>query len=308
MMTHAKMPAIVRTIAELRQQIRAYRRAAPADATVGFVPTMGYLHEGHASLLRRSVAENGLTVLSIFVNPLQFGPNEDLARYPRDEERDVSLASKNGVDIVFLPSVEEMYPDYPLLTNVSVSGVSEHLCGSSRPGHFDGVATVVTKLFNIVQPDRAYFGLKDAQQVAVIAQMVKDLSIPVEIVPCPIVREQDGLALSSRNVYLSSEERVQSLALSRSLAKAEEWIAAGATARELANKLAEDIRKAPSADIDYVEVVTYPGMRPVVGNGPLSEYAGSVLIALAVRFGRTRLIDNRIVNPIEAGDLLCSAK
>ncbi|WP_027084917.1 pantoate--beta-alanine ligase [Cohnella panacarvi] len=308
MMTHAKTPAIVRTIAELRQRIKAYRRAASAEATVGFVPTMGYLHGGHASLLRRSVHENGLTVLSIFVNPLQFGPNEDLARYPRDEERDVTLAASNGVDIVFLPSVEEMYPVYPLLTTVSVSSVSEHLCGASRPGHFDGVATVVAKLFNIVQPDRAYFGLKDAQQVAVIAQMAADLSIPVEIVPCPIVREQDGLALSSRNVYLSAGEREQSLALSRSLAKAERWVAAGATAQELAKKLAEDIRQAPSADIDYVEIVTYPGMQPIIGSGALREYADSVLIALAVRFGRTRLIDNLIVKPKEAGDLLCSAK
>ncbi len=307
-MTRETTPAIVRTIAELRQRIRAYRRTASAEATVGFVPTMGYLHEGHASLMQRSVQENGLTVLSIFVNPLQFGPNEDLARYPRDEERDVALAAKSGVDIVFLPSVEEMYPDYPLLTTVSVSSVSEHLCGASRPGHFDGVATVVAKLFQIVQPDRAYFGLKDAQQVAVIAQMVKDLSIPVEIVPCPIVREQDGLALSSRNVYLSAEEREQSLALSRSLAKAEQWIAEGATAGELAKKLAEGIRQAPSADIDYVEIVDYPGMQPMTGDGPLSEYKDNVLIALAVRFGRTRLIDNRIVNPIEAGDLLCSAK
>jgi len=307
-MTHATTPAIVRTIAELRQQIRAYRRAASDEATVGFVPTMGYLHEGHASLLRRSAAENGLTVLSIFVNPLQFGPNEDLARYPRDEERDVALAANSGVDIVFLPSVEEMYPDYPLLTTVSVSSVTEHLCGASRPGHFDGVATVVAKLFNIVLPDRAYFGLKDAQQVAVIAQMVKDLSIPVEIVPCPIVREQDGLALSSRNVYLNAEEREQSLALSRSLAKVEQWIADGETAQALATKLAEDIRQAPSADIDYVEIVSYPGMQPITGSEPLGVYGGSVLIALAVRFGRTRLIDNRIVNPIEAGDLVCSAK
>ncbi len=307
-MTRETTPAIVRTIAELRQRIRAYRRTASADATVGFVPTMGYLHEGHASLMQRSVQENGLTVLSIFVNPLQFGPNEDLARYPRDEKRDVALAANCGVDIVFLPSVEEMYPDYPLLTTVSVSSVSEHLCGASRPGHFDGVATVVAKLFHIVQPDRAYFGLKDAQQVAVIAQMVKDLSIPVEIVPCPIVREQDGLALSSRNVYLSAEEREQSLALSQSLAKAEQWIAEGATAKELAKKLAEDIRQAPSADIDYVEIVDYPGMQPMTGDGPLSEYKDNVLIALAVRFGRTRLIDNRIVHPTEAGDLLCSAK
>lgn len=307
-MTDARKPIRVRTIAELRQHIKAYRRSAPADATVGFVPTMGYLHEGHASLLRRSAADNGLTVLSIFVNPLQFGPNEDLSRYPRDEERDVALASRNGVDIVFLPSALEMYPDYPLLTTVSVANVTDRLCGASRPGHFDGVATVVAKLFNIVLPDRAYFGLKDAQQVAVIAQMVTDLSIPVEIVPCPIVREQDGLALSSRNVYLNAEEREQSLALSRSLAKARAWIAEGATAEQLAQKLSDDIRTAPSADIDYVEIVAYPAMQPIKADDALRGYAGNILIALAVRFGRTRLIDNLIVNPIEAGDLLCSAK
>ncbi|MFD0670379.1 pantoate--beta-alanine ligase [Cohnella sp. GCM10027633] len=304
-----RTPKIIRTISELRQEVNAYRRSlVTAGGTVGFVPTMGYLHEGHASLLARSKADNGLTVLSIFVNPLQFGPNEDLSRYPRDEERDLALAAREGVDIAFLPSVEEMYPQYPLLTTVSVAQVTDHLCGASRPGHFDGVAAVVAKLFNIVQPDRAYFGLKDAQQVAVITQMVRDLSIPVEIVPCPIVREQDGLALSSRNVYLNDEERLQSLALSRSLSKADGWIAEGASAVQLSRKLSEDIRNSPLADIDYVEIVSYPDMRRLEGNEPLREAAQSILIALAVRFGRTRLIDNKLVNPIEAGELVCSAK
>ncbi|MFC5531787.1 pantoate--beta-alanine ligase [Cohnella yongneupensis] len=303
-----RTPKIIRTISELRKEVSAYRRTASEEATVGFVPTMGYLHEGHASLLKRSVSENGLTVLSIFVNPLQFGPNEDLTRYPRDEQRDISLAANNGVDIVFLPAVEEMYPQYPLLTNISVSSVTDHLCGASRPGHFDGVAVVVTKLFNIVQPDRAYFGLKDAQQIAVITRMVNDLSIPVEIVPCPIVREQDGLALSSRNVYLDAEERAQSLALSRSLAKAEAWISEGASANELARLLSDEIRKSPSADIDYVEIVSYPDMQPIEGIDPLRNARNAILIALAVRYGRTRLIDNKLVNPIEAGELVCSAK
>lgn len=302
------MTKVIRTIAELRQAVKAYRRGASEDATVGFVPTMGYLHEGHASLMRRSAAENGFTVLSIFVNPLQFGPNEDLARYPRDEARDVKLAEKEGADVVFLPTVEEMYPEYPLLTTVSVANVTDRLCGASRPGHFDGVATVVAKLFNLVQPDRAYFGQKDAQQVAVVERMARDLSIPVEIVPCPIVREEDGLALSSRNVYLSPEERTEALALSRALGMAEGWIAEGATSGELVSKLSAEIRRSPSADIDYVEVVSYPNMQPVPESDSLRRTAGRLLIAVAVRFGRTRLIDNVLVNPIEAGDPLCSAK
>jgi pantoate--beta-alanine ligase len=304
-----KTTKIVRTTSELRQEIKAYRRsAAIIDGTIGFVPTMGFLHDGHASLLKHSVAENGMTVLSIFVNPLQFGPNEDLTRYPRDEARDVALASKAGVDIVFLPALEEMYPEYPLKTNITVSTITDNLCGASRPGHFDGVAVVVTKLFNIVQPDRAYFGLKDAQQIAVIARMVNDLSIPVEIVPCPIVREQDGLALSSRNVYLSPEERTQSLVLSQSLAKVDSWISEGANAAEIASRLSADIGQSPSADIDYVEIVTYPDMRKIDSNSPLRDATVTVLIALAVRYGITRLIDNKLVNPIEAGDLVCSDK
>ncbi len=302
------MTTVIRTIAELRQAVKTYRRGASDEGAVGFVPTMGYLHEGHASLMRRSVADNGFTVLSIFVNPLQFGPNEDLARYPRDEARDVALATKEGVDVVFLPTVEEMYPEYPLLTTISVANVTERLCGASRPGHFDGVATVVAKLFHIVQPDRAYFGQKDAQQIAVVTRMAYDLSIPVEIVPCPIVREQDGLALSSRNVYLSPEERTEALALSRALGMAEGWIAEGATATELAAKLSAEIRRSPSADIDYVEIASYPNITPVAGDLPIREASGDVLIALAVRFGRTRLIDNLIVNSIKAGEPACSVK
>lgn len=302
------MTTVIRTIAELRQAVKAFRRGASEDAKVGFVPTMGYLHDGHASLMRRSVQDNGFTVLSIFVNPLQFGPNEDLARYPRDEARDVALATKEGVDVVFLPAVEEMYPEYPLLTTIGVANVTDRLCGASRPGHFDGVATVVAKLFNLVQPDRAYFGQKDAQQVAVVERMARDLSIPVEIVPCPIVREADGLALSSRNVYLSHEERTEALALSRALGMAEGWIAEGATSGELIAKLSAGIRRSPSADIDYVEVVSYPNMEPLAEDAPLRGTAGKLLIAVAVRFGRTRLIDNMLLNPIEAGDLLCSAK
>ncbi|MFC4598058.1 pantoate--beta-alanine ligase [Cohnella hongkongensis] len=302
-------PTTVRTIAELRQKIAAFRRSGADERVngVGFVPTMGYLHEGHASLLRRSARENGLTVLSIFVNPIQFGPNEDLDKYPRDEEKDIALAASCGVDLVFLPTVQEMYPQ-KRVTTVTVAEVTEGLCGASRPGHFDGVATVVAKLLNIVQPDRAYFGLKDAQQVAVVTRMAQDLNIPTEVVPCPTVREPDGLALSSRNVYLSAEERKQALSLSHSLAKAPEWIAEGATARELSALLKREIGRYPLADIEYAEALSYPDLLPPDENTPLRSIDGLLLIALAVRFGSTRLIDNRLLNPKEAGVEPCFDK
>lgn len=300
-------PRIIRTIAELRREIAAYRRNGTDKSTVGFVPTMGYLHEGHASLLRESVSNNGLTVLSIFVNPLQFGPNEDLDKYPRDEARDILVAARTGTDIVFIPEVQEIYPQNNI-TVVTVAEITDRLCGSSRPGHFDGVATVVTKLFNIVQPDRAYFGLKDAQQIAVISRMAEDLNIPVEIVPCPTQRETDGLALSSRNVYLSPEERKQALVLSRSLAGVVEWVRDGMTASQLTARLTEEIRKEPLAVIDYVDVLTYPDLKWVNGQFRLQEADASLLIALAVRFGKTRLIDNKLLNPAEVGADVCFAK
>lgn len=289
---------IIRTIAGLRQEIAAFRRNDPDNSKVGFVPTMGYLHDGHASLLRKSVSDNGLTVLSIFVNPLQFGPAEDLDKYPRNEERDIQLAAIAGANIVFLPTVTEMYPQINV-TKVTVAEITERLCGRSRPGHFDGVATVVTKLFNIVQPDRAYFGLKDAQQVAVITRMVQDLNMPVEVVACPTQREDDGLALSSRNVYLGSEERSHALALSGALARAEEWIREGVTAPELVTRITAYISQAPLADIDYVDVLTYPELKVPDIRQPLNERNSFLLIALAVRFGKTRLIDNKLLNPAE---------
>ncbi|WP_123040766.1 pantoate--beta-alanine ligase [Cohnella candidum] len=290
-------PKIVRQIAELREEIAAYRRGNP-DGQVGFVPTMGYLHEGHASLIRRSAGENGLTVLSIFVNPLQFGPNEDFDRYPKDERRDLAVASSAGANLVFMPSVEEMYPE-PMRTKVTVSEVTERLCGASRPGHFDGVATVVSKLFHIVQPDRAYFGLKDAQQVAVIARMTRDLHMPIDIVPCPTVREEDGLALSSRNVYLTPEERKQALVLSQSLAQVPGWIEDGMTEAELAVRIRGRIRSQPLADIDYVEIATYPDLKQPAPDRPLRDSNVPLLVALAVRFGKTRLIDNVLLFPSE---------
>lgn len=287
---------IIRTIAGLRARIgelKAVWRNNGRDGSVGFVPTMGYLHEGHVSLMKKARDENDIVVLSIFVNPLQFGPSEDFDKYPRDEHRDLQVAEQAGVDLAFLPEVGEMYPE-PTRTKIIVSDITGRLCGASRPGHFDGVATVVTKLFHIVQPNRAYFGLKDAQQVAVIERMVFDLNLPVEIVPCPIVRVADGLALSSRNVYLSPEEREQALILSQTLRKAKEWIREpGITYDQLRERIAGSIRTAPLAEIDYAEVVIFPALEPAE-----QLFAGGsdrILIALAVKFGKTRLIDNVIV-------------
>ncbi|QKS46557.1 pantoate--beta-alanine ligase [Paenibacillus cellulosilyticus] len=286
---------ICRTKQQLREALENKRKQKPG-LTTGFVPTMGYLHEGHASLIRRSVAECDLTVLSIFVNPLQFGPNEDFDRYPRDEQRDLALAEASGADIAFLPTVEEMYPTKPL-TSITVDVVTDRLCGASRPGHFDGVGVVVSKLFNLVQPQRAYFGMKDAQQVAVIRRMTDDLDMPIKIVPCDIVREPDGLALSSRNVYLSAEERSQALVLSQSLAKAKSiGETAGKTVQGLIDEVSNHIRESQLADIDYVELLAYPNLTPLAPNQLLLETPGELLLAVAVKFGRTRLIDNRILS------------
>jgi pantoate--beta-alanine ligase len=281
---------VIHSIADLRSLIRDYRRKH--DQTVGFVPTMGYLHEGHASLLRKAREQSGLVVLSIFVNPLQFGPGEDFERYPRNTERDLQLAEAAGVDLVFMPTVSEMYPT-PTRTTVSVTGLTSRLCGASRPGHFDGVATVVSKLFHIVQPDKAFFGLKDAQQVAVIEQMVQDLNLGIEIVPCPILRETDGLAMSSRNVYLSEEERKQALVLSESLKQAKAFVESHTnfTPHELESLVSRHITTAPVAVIDYVEVLAYPSLEPFEN----SHHTDSIIIALAVKFGKTRLIDNLIL-------------
>lgn len=281
---------VIQSIADLRSRIREYRRKN--DGSVGFVPTMGYLHEGHASLLRKARSQSGLVVLSIFVNPLQFGPGEDFERYPRNTERDLEVAEAAGADLVFMPSVSEMYPT-PTRTTVAVSGLTSRLCGASRPGHFDGVATVVSKLFHIVQPDQAFFGLKDAQQVAVIQQMVQDLNLPVDIVPCPTLREQDGLAMSSRNVYLSDEERKQALVLSQALDKAKEFVQSrpNFNAAELESLVRNHIATAPLAVIDYAEVLAFPTLEPFEN----STHIDSIILALAVKFGKTRLIDNVII-------------
>ncbi|MFC4777600.1 pantoate--beta-alanine ligase [Paenibacillus sp. GCM10023252] len=295
---------LCRTLTELSEQLTKLKhncsnRSNGSNGSVGFVPTMGYLHEGHASLLRRSRAENDISVLSIFVNPLQFGPNEDLDRYPRDEKRDLALAEECQVDLVFLPSTEEMYPKKPL-TRVLVSGLTSKLCGASRPGHFDGVGMVVGKLFHLIGPTRAYFGMKDAQQVAVIQQMVDDLNYPVEIVPCPIVREPDGLALSSRNVYLSAEERAEAVVLSQTLQAAAQWIQEdGMTAEALLERVRQQISNAHHADIDYAELYTYPSLEEVPAAAPILLQSDKLILALAVKFGSTRLIDNRLLYPNE---------
>ncbi|WP_025690962.1 pantoate--beta-alanine ligase [Paenibacillus zanthoxyli] len=294
---------VVRTVEQLRETIEFMRRTG--QGPVGLVPTMGYLHDGHASLLRRAGEICGTVVLSIFVNPIQFGPNEDYEAYPRDEQRDLELAEREGADIVFIPSVEVMYPR-PTRTKIAVSSLTTKLCGASRPGHFDGVTTVVAKLFNMVQPEYAFFGLKDAQQVAVLRQMVDDLNMNVEIIPCPIVRERDGLALSSRNVYLSAEERRQALVLSRSLQEARKAVEEGraATTDEVRELLTSIISSSPLADIDYAEILTFPALEPLEGNLPLNRAEGEIIMALAVRFGRTRLIDNIIFTPKEVAALV----
>lgn len=265
--------------------------------TVGLVPTMGYLHEGHASLIRKARQECDIIVLSIFVNPLQFGPNEDFASYPRNTGRDLAIAEQYGVDIVFLPEVEVMYPRQ-IKTTVQVTGLTDRLCGASRPGHFDGVATVVSKLFHIIQPDKAYFGLKDAQQVAVISQMVEDLNMGVEIIPCPTLREEDGLAMSSRNVYLSQEERSDALILFKALELGEKLLLEHQSVKEAQVQMVQLIRQVSTAKIDYVDILTFPGLDPVDVEARLRS-GGKFIIALAVRIGKTRLIDNRILQTVD---------
>lgn len=293
---------IVKDVQELRRLLSELRRSngAVQERSVGFVPTMGYLHEGHASLMRAAKEQSDIVVISIFVNPIQFGPNEDFDSYPRDEQRDAALAEREGVDILFMPTVDAMYPQ-PTRTKIRVSGLTDRLCGASRPGHFDGVTTVVAKLFNMVQPDKAFFGMKDAQQVAVLQQMVTDLNMNVTIVPCPIVREGDGLALSSRNVYLSAEERSQALSLSKALRAAQEAVTEheASTVGELDAILRQTINQSPLARIDYVEILTFPSLQPLELTQQLEQIEEDVIMALAVHFGRTRLIDNMSLQKAE---------
>lgn len=278
---------ILHTIAEAKTLIQQKKAKG---LSVGLVPTMGYLHEGHLSLIRQSAAQNDVTAVSIFVNPTQFGANEDLDKYPRDLERDARLAEEAGADILFCPAPEEMYPQ-GYLTYVAVEDITTRLCGVTRPTHFRGVTTVVCKLFHIFCPNRAYFGMKDAQQYLVLRRMLRDLNMEVTLVPCPIVREPDGLAMSSRNVYLSPEERKQALCLSRSLSLAQKAAKEGErSAAVLTQLIRAEIAAQPLADIDYIELVDMDTLLPV------DAIRGDVLAALAVRFGNTRLIDNCVLS------------
>jgi len=271
------------TISGVRRLLDQHR----ADGrSIGFVPTMGYLHAGHASLMTAAVADNDVTIASIFVNPLQFAEGEDLDSYPRDLDRDLEICRSEGVDVVFVPSVEEMYPR-PVQTEVSVSAVAAPLEGASRPGHFAGVATVVAKLFSIVGPCSAYFGAKDWQQVAVVRRMATDLSMPVDVLACPTVREPDGLALSSRNLYLSAEERIQAPVLRRALDIGVALVSNGETdPGVLEAAMAAEVATASLAHLDYAAAVPADTL---VAHGPLE---GEVRLLVAVRFGRARLIDN----------------
>ncbi|MDD6325844.1 MAG: pantoate--beta-alanine ligase [Lachnospiraceae bacterium] len=280
---------IVSTIQEVRECVNAWKKEGK---TVGFVPTMGYLHEGHMSLID-AARENDKVVVSIFVNPMQFGPNEDLASYPRDLEHDAKMCEAHKVDLIFHPTSEEMYGD-SFYSYVDMNVLTEDLCGLTRPVHFRGVCTVVTKLFNIVMPDKAYFGQKDAQQLAIIRRMVKDLNMPLQIVGCPIVREPDGLAKSSRNTYLSEEEHRAALVLSRSVFLARDMIGRGERdCKAVLAAMTAEIEKEPLARIDYVKAVDFENIQPV------TQIKGNVLIAIAVYIGKTRLIDNLVTDIIE---------
>ena len=275
---------IIKTIAEMKETIQN-----KLPSTIGFVPTMGFLHEGHLSLAKEAKKENDLLVMSIFVNPLQFGPNEDFDQYPRDEKRDIQLAKEIGTDILFIPSVEEMYPTKSAI-QMTILDRTNVLCGESRPGHFDGVITVLTKLFHIIQPTKAYFGLKDAQQIAVIDALIIDLNFPINLVGLPTKRERNGLAMSSRNVYLSNKEREEAVILYESLQKAKELIKIGTTFEKVKKVVENSIKeKITSAKIDYISIFSYPYLKKV-------NKTDNIIIAVAVYFEKARLIDNIILN------------
>lgn len=284
------------TIKEVREQVNEWRKQG---LSIGLVPTMGYLHEGHKSLITCSVSENDRTVASIFVNPMQFGPSEDLESYPRDMDRDAALCEEAGVDLIFHPEPSEMYHN-GFSSYVDMDTLTKGLCGKSRPVHFRGVCTVVSKLFNIVMPDRAYFGQKDAQQLAVIQHMADDLSYGIEIKGCPIVREADGLAKSSRNTYLNKEERQAALVLNKALSEGKKLIETGErNASKIKDTITSIINAEPMAKIDYVEIVNWNLLEPV------DNINGTVLVAVAVFIGKTRLIDNFIAKTNDKGENIC---
>lgn len=281
------MIQVVKTRKEVRDIVKLWRKEG---LTVGLVPTMGFLHEGHQSLIEKSVSQNDRTVVSVFVNPIQFGPNEDLEAYPRDLEHDKALVEKAGGNLIFNPEPSEMYPDH-FTSFIDTTETTELLCGAVRPVHFRGVCTVVGKLFNIVCPDRAYFGQKDAQQLATVKRFVRDLDFGLEVVPCPIIREDDGLAKSSRNTYLNPEERQAALILSKSLNLGKKAIEEGETdAQKVISIIRQNLETEPLARVDYVEVVDFENIQRV------STIQGETLVAIAVYVGKTRLIDNFIVN------------
>jgi len=281
----------MRLLTRISDVQRALDKEREAGRRVGFVPTMGFLHEGHASLMRRARAENDVVFVSIFVNPLQFGANEDLAAYPRDLDSDLSLCETERVDVIFHPNVDEMYPD-PNPFRVTVGEIGSKLCGRARPGHFDGVATVVAKLFNIAGPCRAYFGRKDAQQLVIIERLARALNFPVSVVGCDIVREPDGLAMSSRNVYLTGDERRAALVLKRALDEAAASIGTGERdARRIGNLMGSRISSEPFAKLDYAVVVHAETLED------LDRLDRPVLLAVAAWVGKARLIDNTTVTP-----------
>ena len=274
---------VIKTISELKDTIKPYRKEGKS---IGLVPTMGFLHKGHASLIKKAVEDNDIVVVSDFVNPIQFGPNEDLESYPRDINADSKLCEEIGADFIFNPEPSEMYHDKKAF--VDIEGLSDNLCGAKRPGHFRGVCTVCTKLFNIVGPDRAYFGQKDAQQLSIIKKLVLDLNIPVEIIPVPIVREDDGLAMSSRNTYLSKEERKAALCLSKAIFIGEKMAKDGASLEKVLEKMTEIIKTEKLAKIDYISAVDLETIENV------ETFNQDTLVAIAVYIGKTRLIDNFI--------------
>jgi pantoate--beta-alanine ligase len=278
---------VITTIKDMQQEMKKEKQLG---RSIGFVPTMGYLHEGHATLLGAARTENEVVALSIFVNPTQFGPNEDFDTYPRDFERDERVAKEANVDYLFYPSVEEMYKSSHSVA-ITVTDRVDVLCGQKRPGHFDGVATVLTKLFHIVTPDRAYFGKKDAQQVAVVDGLIEDFNFPVELRAVDTVREADGLAKSSRNVYLTDKEREEAPVLFKSLQSALQLLESGEKHVEIIKQtIRKEIEQYTSGKVDYIEVYTYPELKPI------KQAAGKIIIALAVQFSKARLIDNVIVD------------
>ncbi|MFQ7348448.1 MAG: pantoate--beta-alanine ligase [Anaerococcus vaginalis] len=274
---------VIKKIDELKEVLKDFKKEGK---TIGLVPTMGFLHKGHASLIKKAVEENDIVVVSDFVNPIQFGPNEDLEAYPRDINADSKLCEDLGADFIFNPEPSEMYHDKKAFVNIE--GLSDNLCGARREGHFRGVCTVCTKLFNIVGPNRAYFGQKDAQQLSIIKKLVFDLNIPVEIVACPIVREDDGLAMSSRNTYLSADERKAALCLSKAIFEGEKMAKEGFSVKEVLEKMEEIISSEKLAKIDYISAVDLETIKD------MDNFNKDTLVAIAVYIGKTRLIDNFI--------------